>query len=143
VEGDVDYSKIVLMDKDSYEEAAMKADSLHYEGVSRYIGTKRPITVYFLPLSWDIDHKVRTDRILVVDANGEVVVNWSQASGWIIDWRRRFPKNRNEVKMIKGYLASCGIRLSSKDRVYRLDSKAMKDKLVQFQVPEDTEKPAK
>jgi hypothetical protein len=125
------------MDKDTYEEAAIKANSLHYDGVSRYSWIKRPITVYFLPLSWDVDHKVRTDRILVIDANGEVVANWSQAYGWIIGWTRRFPKNRNEVKMMKHYLAECGIRLSSRDRIYRLNPKEMKDKLVQFQVREE------
>ena|GEM_PF-3374460 len=137
VEAGVDYSKIALMDKGTYEEAAMKASSLSYEELTRYDGIKRPITVYFLPLSGDIDHKVRTDRILVVDANGEVVVNWSQAYGWIFGWTRRFQKNRNEAKMMKDYLAECGIRLSSKDRVYRLDPKAMRDKLVQFQVTEE------
>lgn len=125
------------MDKDTFEEFAGRAGSKYYIDLNRYSAIRRPLTIYFLPLTRDIDLKIRTERIVAVDANGEVFLNWTDSYGWIVGWSRRSIRRCNEVRILKEYLSSCGIRTSNNDRFHRLDPQSIKDKIDQFPVSEE------
>jgi len=137
VEPGIDFTKIVLLDKDTFEEFARKAGSKYYIDLNRYSVIKRPLTIYFLPLTWDIDRKIRTERIVVVDANGDIVLNWTDSYGWIVGWSRRSIGRRKEARIVKEYLSSCAIQISNNDRFHSLDPQSIKDKIDQFPVSEE------
>ncbi len=132
-----DYTKFVIMGRQEFEKVARKAGSMYYQDVDRHKDIKRPITVYFSPFRSASTGKVRSKHILVIDADGKVADDWSDPSGWIVGWTDKPLTNLNALSMVREFLAENGISMSKRDRAYRLNPQAMRNKLVQFQIPEE------
>ena len=134
---EIDQEKILLVGKDTIEKVANKSGSIYYEQLNRYRNVSRPITVYFSPFRSASTGKVRSKHILVIDADGKVAEDWTDPSGWVVGYTDKPLTNPNALRLVKEFVTENGIPMSRKDRAYLLNPQAMKNKLAQFQVPED------
>lgn len=138
---EVDYDKIFLLDKKTFESFAMKHDQLHADDVQRNRQARHPLTIYFSPFRSASTGKVRSKHFLVIDVDGKVVEDWADPRGWTIGFTDKRLTNPRSLKMAREFIASHGLRLEKGDRVIRLNPQGMRNKLNQFAVKDPADKP--
>lgn len=133
---EIDFDKIFLLDKKTFEKMAMKSDRLYAADAEHWRNVRRPLTVYFSPYRSASTGKVRSKHFLVVDIDGKVVDDWTDPRGWVIGFVDKPLTNPRALKLAREFLASNGLSLEKKDRIYRLNPQSMRNKLNQLAVNE-------